>query len=142
MNEAAPFVISDELKAEIESDRAKLAAQIAQHWRDDLSHKDWLFDGHPIRGDVMLARFNNLDWESAWIDLGPSIAGNLGPYWHVPLKETVIDGKRYDLGDTVHRLYPKVLQTKWGLLVLHACNEVLARERRNLMQPGRNRESD
>lgn len=109
--------------AKVEAERKELAAEIAKKWRDGLSHKDWLFDGAPIRGPVMIARFNNLDWDNAWIDLGPSIAGNLGPYWHVPLRETIIDGKLYDCGDTVHRLYPKVLESKWALLILHACHE-------------------
>lgn len=114
---------SPELMAQIKAARRARAADVAKIWRDGLSHKDWLFDGHPIRGRVMIERFNNLDWESAWIDLGPSIVGNRGPYWHVPLKETIIDGEVYDCGDTVHRLYPKVLQSKWALLILHACYE-------------------
>lgn len=113
--------------AEIEADRQELAAEVAATWRNSLSYKDWLFDGAPIKGPVMMARFSNLDWEKAWIDLGPSIAGNLGPYWHVPLKETIINGEVYDAGDTVHRLYPKVLQSKWALLILHACNEIRRR---------------
>lgn len=116
--------VTPEILAKVEADRKEFAAEIAQKWRDGLSHKDWLFDGRPVRGDIMLARFNSLDWDKAWIDLGPSVAGNLGPYWHVPLKETWIDGKLYDDGDTVHRLYPKVLQSKWALLILHACHEV------------------
>lgn len=69
-----------------------------------LTHKDWLLDGRKIQGAAMLAMWNDLDWPKAWIDLGPSPAGNPGPYWHVPLRS----------GDTSHRLYPKVLQTKWG----------------------------
>ena len=98
-----------------------------QDWLRGLTHKDWLFDGYPIRGRVALARFKNLDWSKAWIDMGPSVAGNPGPYWHVPLKETVIDGEIYDLGDTVHRLYPKVLQSKWLGLIQQACKEIAAR---------------
>ena len=93
-------------------------------WFDGLTHKDWLFDGAPIRGRVMLARFANLDWPKAWVDLGPSIAGNPGPYWHVPLRETIIDGEIYDFGDTVHRLYPKVLLSKWLPVIRRACEEV------------------
>jgi hypothetical protein len=109
--------------AQIEAERKERAAKIAQIWREGLSHNDWLFDGCPIRGSVMIARFNNLDWSKAYIDLGPSIAGNPGPYWHVPLKKTVIDGVVYACGDTIHRLYPKILESKWALLILHACNE-------------------
>lgn len=119
--------LTPELMAQIEAGRRERAAEVAAIWRDGLSHKDWLFDGHPIRGRVMLARFANLEWEKSWIDLGPSIAGNLGPYWHVPLKQTIIDGELYDDGDTVHRLYPKVLQSKWAMLILHACNEAVRR---------------
>lgn len=115
--------ISPELMAQIEADRQERVDAVAKIWRTGLTHKDWLFDGRPIRGNVMLARYNNLDWDSAWIDLGPSLFGNPGPYWHVPLKETWIDGELYDCGDTVHRLYPKVLQSKWAMLVLHACYE-------------------
>jgi hypothetical protein len=111
----------------IEAGRKARAARVAKVWRQDLSHKDWLFDGAPIRGRIMIARFANLDWDKAWIDLGPSIAGNLGPYWHVPLRETVIDGVLYDCGETVHRLYPKVLQSKWAMLILHACFEMRAK---------------
>lgn len=95
-------------------------------WMDGLTHKDWLFDGIPIRGEVMIARFNNLDWSKAHVDIGPSPSGNLGPYWHVPLCKTVIDGEVYDMGDTWHRLYPKVLQSKWLLLIRQAMREVEA----------------
>jgi hypothetical protein len=115
--------MTPELEAKIKAEREARAAEVAKIWRDGLSYKDWLFDGHPINSKVMIARFNNLEWEKAWIDLGPSVAGNLGPYWHVPLKETWIDGELYDDGETVHRLYPKVLKSKWALLILHACNE-------------------
>lgn len=117
-------VLSPEILERIESDQRELAAQVAEAWRNGLSHRDWLFDGGRIKGRVMVEMFYNLDWTNAWIDLGPSISGNLGPYWHVPLKETIIDGETYADGNTVHRLYPKVLQSKWALLILHACNEV------------------
>lgn len=96
-------------------------------WLQGLTHKDWLFDGGPINTPVMIARFNNLDWSKAWVDMGPSVAGNLGPYWHVPLRETIIDGEVYDCGDTVHRLYPKLLQSKWLLVVRRAVEEMLSK---------------
>lgn len=114
----AKFKISPSLLAEIESDRRERAATVAEIWRDGLTHKDWLFDGHPIRSGDALYRFDHLDWSKAWIDLGPSIAGNPGPYWHVPM----------DDGDTTHRLYPKVLQSKWAMLILHACYEMQAKK--------------
>lgn len=85
-------------------------------WLEGLTHKDWLFDGHPIRSEVGLERFALLDWNAAWVDLGPSVAGNPGPYWHVPL--------HWDDDDTVHRLYPKVLMSKWMPLIRQACKEV------------------
>lgn len=128
--------LTTEQWAEIEAARSERAATVAEIWRDDLSHKDWLFDGQPVRGKVMMARFANLDWDKAWIDLGPSIAGNPGPYWHVPLKETWIDGELYDCGETVHRLYPKVLQSKWAMLVLHACYESESRAARRIPTVG------
>ena len=81
-------------------------------WADGLTHKDWLFDGHPIRGDLMLERFNDLDWSRARLDMGPSPAGNRGPYWHVPLKD----------GETVHRLYPRV-PSKWLGMIRQAIQE-------------------
>lgn len=86
-------------------------------WLQGFDHRDWLFDGHKIRGAEMLARFNALDWSKAYCDLGPSVSGNPGPYWHVPAGD----------GDTTHRLYPKLLQTKWLWLVRQAIDESVAR---------------
>lgn len=117
------FEITPEIRQRVDAERREYAAEVAAKWRDGLTYKDWLFDGQPIRGRVMIERFNNLDWPNAWIDMGPSVTGNPGPYWHVPLKETVIDGAVYDYGDTVHRLYPKIITGKWGLLILQACLE-------------------
>lgn len=108
-------------------ERGEAKGEKLKWWAEGLSHKDWLFDGSPIKSDVAIARFNNLDWENAWLDMGPSIAGNLGPYWHVPLKETVINGEVYDFGDTVHRLYPKVLDSKWLWVIRQACEETAKR---------------
>lgn len=39
-----------------------------------------------------------LDFAKAWVDPGPSPAGNVGPYLKVPTKD----------GDSVHRLYPRI----------------------------------
>lgn len=83
------------------------------NWRAGLSHKDWLLDGNSIRTARSIERFNHLDWSKAWVDLGPSVAGNLGPYWHVPT----------DDGETTHRLYPKVSKLAWLLLIRRACEE-------------------
>ncbi len=44
--------------------------------------------------------WNGLDFERAWIDPGPSPAGNVGPYLHVPFKG-------WPTEETVHRIYPR-----------------------------------
>lgn len=79
-------------------------------WLEGLTRSDWLLDGSAIRSDAQREIFDGLDWDEAWVDLGPSIAGNLGPYWHVP----------YPPEGTVHRLYPKVLQSKWAPAIREA----------------------
>lgn len=73
-----------------------------KNWYDYLEFKDWLFDGSPMR-KADLALWNDLDWSKAYMDMGPSPTGNPGPYWHVPRK----------VEDTVHRLYPKLVTTRW-----------------------------
>lgn len=76
------------------------AREIAERpWWADLDPADWLFDGHPIKIGWMDA-WRKLDWSKAWLDMGPSPAGNVGPYFHVP----------DDDDDAVHRLYPKALR--------------------------------
>jgi hypothetical protein len=59
-----------------------------------------------------------LDWSLAHVDMGPSPAGNLGPYWHVPLRENDPDD------ETVQRLYPRILTSKWLPLIRAAVAEV------------------
>jgi hypothetical protein len=82
-------------------------------WLAGTTHKDWLFDGRRCTPE----QWASLDWSKAYVDLGPSIAGNLGPYWHVP-----------DLdGDCTHRLYPKMLQGKWLNVIRQAIEEHAAR---------------
>ncbi|MEL6467064.1 MAG: hypothetical protein AAFQ58_19050 [Pseudomonadota bacterium] len=44
------------------------------------------------------------DWNSAWVDPGPSPAGNPGPYLKLPW----LAGDDDPFEDTVHRIYPKV----------------------------------
>ena len=95
---------------------ATVTAMANPAWLDGLTHKDWLWDGRPIRGKVLIGRFNNLDWSKAWMDMGPSIADNLGPYWHVPLPSE----------GTVHRLYPKV-PGKWMGVIRRAVEEAVAK---------------
>lgn len=53
------------------------------------------FDGGSWPRDVVNVLFK--DWGNAWVDEGPSPAGNPGPYLHLPLPE---------LG-TTHRIYPR-----------------------------------
>jgi hypothetical protein len=84
-------------------------------WLAGMTYRDWLFDDRRCTEED----WSNLDWWKAYVDLGPSVAGNLGPYWHVPHTD----------GDTVHRLYPKLLQTKWLHVVRQAAEEYANRER-------------
>ena len=58
------------------------------------------------------------DWNKAWVDQGPSPAGNPGPYLHLPWK----DGDDQWEG-TSHRIYPKIqprdhlwVRETWGSL--------------------------
>jgi hypothetical protein len=53
-----------------------------------------LFNGGPFSRGL----FDRLDFDKAWVDKGPSPAGNPGPYLKVPLPDT----------DTVQRIYPRV----------------------------------
>lgn len=80
-----------------------------QEWLEGLTHKDWLFDGYPCSE----GQWNDLVWDRAYVDMGPSPSGNPGPYWHVPHRD----------GDTVHRLYPRVLKSKWLLVIQRAMVE-------------------
>lgn len=57
----------------------------------------WRLDGHDIVRGGLLGIFRDLDWSRAWRDDGPSVAGNPGPYWHVPRRSN----------ELVHRLYPR-----------------------------------
>lgn len=92
----------------------------AEIWIAGLDSRDWLIDGRPIRGQLALELWDDLDWAKAWVDMGPSIAGNPGPYWHVPRKG----------GETAHRLYPKILQTKWLPVIRRAIDDAVAQDRK------------
>lgn len=61
-----------------------------------LSPHNTLRDGH--RWSKQWAPFDSLEWDRAWIDDGPSPAGNPGPYLKAP----------WPVEDTVHRVYPLV----------------------------------
>lgn len=60
----------------------------------------WPIGRNPAVGKSNRWRFDALDWSQAWVDDGPSPAGNPGPYWHVPCLHP-------EAGETTHRLYPK-----------------------------------
>lgn len=64
-----------------------------------ITPRNSLIDGHAVTKGVMWM-WNALNWEKAWLDGGPSPAGNCGPYWHVPCRHP-------DDGGAVHRIYPR-----------------------------------
>jgi hypothetical protein len=84
-------------------------------WLSGLTHKDWLRDGHRCSKE----QWDLLDWSKAWMDMGPSVAGNPGPYWHVPDRD----------GDCSHRMYPKILRGKWLRLIRRAIAEAMTHKR-------------
>ncbi len=90
-------------------------------WYANVSPEDWLLDGYAIRGEELLEAWHDLDWAQAFCDMGPSPAGNPGPYWHVPRKT--------DPEERVHRLYPKL--GNWLPLVRRAIEELSPRETRS-----------
>jgi hypothetical protein len=96
-----------------DAQREMLAAERAA-WIAALDPRDWRMDGRAIGGH-QLKMWAALDWTRAWMDMGPSIAGNLGPYWHVPC---TLDSE----DETVHRLYPR-LPAKWMAAVRQAVGE-------------------
>jgi hypothetical protein len=64
-----------------------------------LNLRNSYFDGHEwpeiLHGHAVTS--DRFDWDNAWVDDGPSPAGNQGPYVKL----------RFIPEDTVHRLYPK-----------------------------------
>ena len=93
-------------------------------WLSGLTHRDFLFDGYRCSEAI----WGRLDWSRAYVDMGPSVAGNLGPYWHVPLPdENYPDDPN---SETAHRLYPRVLITKWLPLIRQAVEEIDRSHRR------------
>lgn len=78
--------------------RALLAGTKTQT-RRLLTSGNTYFNGRPWTKDLKAASW---DWDRAWVDQGPSPAGNPGPYLKLPY---VGDG---ELAGTVHRIYPKV----------------------------------
>ena len=93
-------------------------------WLGPLTQADWLLNGASIRTKDARELWDDLDWSKAWVDLGPSPMGNPGPYWHVPRKSS----------DTIHRLYPKVLKTKWISVIRRAVTDY-ARKQASTPEP-------
>jgi len=70
------------------------------------------------RGEI-----DQMDWSEAWLDNGPSPAGNAGPYMKVPNLD----------GDTIHRIYPRVqvgdrlwVRERWRVGAWHYNNSEIA----------------
>lgn len=68
-----------------------------------LTKRNTLFDGTKWPNYMFDCQFH---WDRAWVDTGPSPAGNPGPYLKLPVTniEMVSDGA----DETVHRIYPRV----------------------------------
>ena len=69
---------------------------------------------HTSQTHVTRARWPLLEFDAAWVDHGPSPAGNPGPYLHVPLTD--------EHDTTVHRVYPRLqvgdvlyVRETWGV---------------------------
>ena len=103
----------------------RVAGSTLPSWLAGLTHQDWLIDGCPCKA----ADWARLDWSRAWVDLGPSPAGNPGPYWHVPAYYKEDDDER------VHRLYPKLLKTRWQPVAHRAGVEMAERAQRHAALP-------
>lgn len=67
------------------------------HTRRIIKPKNSLRDGWPWPKDPKDYAFEAHDWANAYVDNGPSPAGNPGPYLKVPLP----------IEETVHRVYPR-----------------------------------
>ena len=87
--------------------------------RRTLGTGNTLFDGGPW---TALHKRQVWDWEGAWVDDGPSPAGNPGPYLKLPWKGG--DDDRFEDG-MVHRIYP-VIQPGDRLFVKEAVTWVSA----------------
>lgn len=99
-----------------ENVRAVLAGRKTQTRRIVTPRNSYL-NGHPFRkGDWEL-----LDWSRAWVDPGPSPAGNAGPYWKVPMPHD----------ESVQRVYPRVQvgDTLWFKETWHTDEPDLAEAR-------------
>lgn len=66
-----------------------------------LSHANTAFNGRPWSNFV---KAQTWDWNAAWVDPGPSPAGNAGPYLKLPW----LSGDADPWEGTTHRVYPLV----------------------------------
>jgi hypothetical protein len=69
--------------------------------RREMTCKNTLFNGRKWTIDAKVQRWA---WDKAWVDGGPSPAGNSGPYLKLPWAA----GDADPWEDTVHRIYPRV----------------------------------
>ena len=81
----------------IRAERARIKTQT----RRILTPKNTLFNG---RSWTKLQKAQKWDWENAFVDGGPSPAGNPGPYLHLPW----LSGNDDPYEGTRHRIYPKI----------------------------------
>jgi len=88
--------------------RAYLAGQKGMT-RRVITRRNSYVDGGPAYKKI----WDELQFDNAWIDHGPSPAGNAGPYLKVP-RPWIENGKQVD--ESVHRVYPRhqVGDTIWG----------------------------
>lgn len=91
--------------------RALLDGRKTQTRRLLTPNNTW-WNGHPWTKRL---KAQTWDWGKAWVDKGPSPAGNPGPYLHLPW----LAGDDDQWEDTSHRIYPKV-QPGDRLWVRHA----------------------
>lgn len=79
-----------------------LLAGIKWQTRRGVSARNSLLDGSPVAGYGRVI-WERLDWSRAYVEGGPSPAGNAGPYWHVPAHG--VPGMK---DETWHRIYPRI----------------------------------
>lgn len=88
--------------------RAYLAG-VKSQTRRVITRRNSYVDGWPAGKEL----WGQLRFDRAWVDPGPSPAGNAGPYLKVP-RPWIEGGKQVD--ESVHRVYPRyqVGDTIWG----------------------------
>lgn len=86
-----------------------------------LTPRNTLFDGGPW---TALAKRQGWNWDAAFVDQGPSPAGNPGPYLHLPWQT----GDKDPFDGTVHRIYPRIQRGDriWGKETFSYCEACTA----------------